>query len=53
MNNIYQIKASNSRQEPEVRIQNLIIAYCEKIYKLKGEMRKRDQFVGIWIGGYN
>jgi hypothetical protein len=42
MGDIYQVKASDSHREFEAGVQDLIVAHCEEIYKLKGEMRKRD-----------
>jgi hypothetical protein len=33
------------RREPVSGVQDLIVAHCEEIYKLKGEMRKRDQSI--------
>jgi hypothetical protein len=45
MNNIFQIKTSDSRREFNGELQNLIIAHSEKIYKLKREIRKRDLFM--------
>jgi hypothetical protein len=45
MDGISQTKTSDSRRELERRVQDLFVTHSKEIYKLKGEMRKRDLFM--------